>query len=111
MRALSPRLRMMSARMRASGLVILVLVSLLSSALVVGLTHFRGANAAASTLKPVVTSAVQHDTSPALKTLKPAKEALNAKAPTKNGNVVPLHTVQRNALNPNAPSGSSDVQT
>ena len=57
---------------------------------------------------PQISAALKHDTSPALKTMRPAKSA--GKANNKK-TAVPLHDVPHSNLNPAAKSGTADVQT
>ena len=73
------------------------------------LTAPRSANAQAGAQnnKPVIRSALKHDATPALRTMRPAKQ----KSANKNIAAVPLHAVPRNTLNAAAKSGSAAVQT
>jgi hypothetical protein len=89
--------------------VIVVLLSLLSSALGVAITHGGSPSAGGPHIKPIVQSAARHDTSPRLKTMKPAKPA-HPQANTKI-TAIPLHDVTHNELNPAARTATADVQT
>jgi N-acetylneuraminic acid mutarotase len=59
-------------------------------------------------MKPVVSNAAKHDTSPQLKTMKPAKAPQSA---NKTITAIPLHDVPHAQLNAAARTGTADVQT
>jgi N-acetylneuraminic acid mutarotase len=70
----------------------------------------QAAGSKVQTLKPVTRGAVKHDTSPQLKTMKPAKTRQAGNNASTKVTPVPLHTVPHQKLNPSAKSGSADVQ-
>ena len=107
MRAISSHI----PRISTFGFALALLVSLLVAAPVQAAqrSNSPGITGSGASHAPVVRSAVKHDTSPALKTIKLTKSKIGRQAASKIS-TVPLHTVPHANLNPKAKSGSADIQ-
>lgn len=70
-------------------------------------TKTMPATSQAKTLKPTVRQALKHDTTPALKTMKPVR----SKQANKDTKTVPVYAVPHGKLNSSAKAGSANVQS